>query len=140
MREVRRQPPRVRRITRLDPVEELTMPLAQHYGQRAERYRAGAQGYIDDKLREAFPPVRGARRISAVRLLRRHHEALLESAGRWSGLQRGEMEIILNKIEERAAALRLSVPVRRWSGRIVEVTSLVTALGMEFAYTGRLSK
>src|SRR2546426_2383431 len=41
------------------PVEEMDMLLVEHYGQRAKRYRAAAQGYVEDKLRELFPPVRG---------------------------------------------------------------------------------
>ena len=41
------------------PVEEMDLLLAEHYGQRAERYRAAAQGYVDDKLRDVFPQYRG---------------------------------------------------------------------------------
>src|SRR6516162_4975003 len=53
MKAIRDQEPRCKRATPLcSPVEELTLLVAEHYGQRAQRDRAAAQGYVDDKLRE----------------------------------------------------------------------------------------
>jgi hypothetical protein len=43
----------------------MSMLLAEHYGQRAERFRAQAQGYVDGRLRAAFPPVRGNSAVPA---------------------------------------------------------------------------
>src|SRR5438874_8368847 len=66
------------------PVEEMTALLAEHYGARAERYRAAAQGYVDDKLREVFPPARGRTLLSAGDLLRQRRRDLLSRVAHWS--------------------------------------------------------
>jgi hypothetical protein len=59
----RTAPPRCR--TRLyRPVESLRILLADHYGQKAERLRRAAQGYVDDKLREIFPSSRSKTLLS----------------------------------------------------------------------------
>ena len=34
------------------PVESMTLLLADYYGQKAERLRRAARGYVDDRLRE----------------------------------------------------------------------------------------
>ena len=56
MRTVGRTPPPRHRSRLYRPVESLRILLADHYGQKAERLRRAAQGYVDDKLREIFPP------------------------------------------------------------------------------------
>ena len=61
----RKQVPPIAEGPLVNPVGEITVLLAEHYGQRAERYRAAAQGYVDDKLGQVFPPVRGQGQMSA---------------------------------------------------------------------------
>ncbi len=121
------------------PVEEMDILLAEHYGQRAERYRAAAQGYVDDKLREVFPPVRGRSLEPAAGLFRRHHEELLVRVTQWSGLQEEEVRALLTKLEDRAEALELSYLRRQMTPKVLDVTALATALAMDFAYTGRFT-
>lgn len=122
----------------LNPVEEMRDLLIMHYGQRAERYRAAAEGYVDDKLREVFPPLRGRARPAAD-VLRRHHARIADSIARWSGLQKVEVDMILDKLEDRAQALRLMVPNNREAERMTDATALATSLAMDFAYTGRFT-
>ena len=139
MREIRNRMPRNVRGGLLNPLEDMAILLARHYGQRAERYRATAQGYVDDKLREAFPPVRSHKLVPIAALIRRYRDDLLGSVSRWSGLPDAEIEIILSKIEDRSTALNLSVPLHHSTLRLVDLTALTTALAMDFAYTGRFS-
>src|SRR5262249_48950661 len=77
VRQIRFDSPKRTRGVLCTPVEEMTMLLAEHYGQRAERYRAAAQGYVDDKLQEVFTPVRGRSLIAAGDLMRQHPRELL---------------------------------------------------------------
>jgi len=121
------------------PVDDMDMILAEHYGQRAERYRAAAQGYVDDKLREVFPSVRGRELYPAGELLRKHRSELLGRVMRWSGLQEEEVNTLLAKLEDRADALDLQFQRRRLSMKIIDLAALATALAMNFAYTGRLT-
>jgi hypothetical protein len=121
------------------PVEEMNILLAEHYGQRAERYRAAAQGYVDDKLREVFPPIRGRGRIAADTLLREYRDELIQRVVRWSRLDEEEVLTILNKLEDRAEALVLFCRQRDVPAKVMDLTALATALAMDFAYTGRLT-
>src|SRR5262249_40866040 len=139
MRSLRGEPPRTVRAGPLcTPVEEMDLLLANHYGQRAERYREAAQGYVDDKLREVFPAVRSRNLILAGDLLRKHREELVKRVTRWSGLAEEEGAIILSKLEDRADALGLTYAGRQESAKAMDVVSLATALAMDYAYTGRL--
>jgi hypothetical protein len=122
------------------PVGDMTMFLAEHYGQRAERYRAAAQGFVDDKLHEVFPAVRGRALASAAVLLRRHHDDLLARVTRWSDLPDEEVRALLAKLEDRAEALDLEFRQRETAERLMDVTALVTSLALDFAYTGRLTE
>jgi hypothetical protein len=133
------EPPRCTGGPLCTPVREMEFPLAEHYGQRAERYRAAAQGYVDDKLGEVFPPVRGRTLLPAGDLFRKHQENLVTRVTRWSGLGEEEVRTLLAKLENRADALALTFRGRQFHEKLMDVTALATSLAMDFAYTGRLT-
>jgi hypothetical protein len=139
MKGLRGEVPRVSRGLLCTPVEEMDVMLAEHYGQRADRYRAAAQGYVDDKLREVFPSVRGRTLLPAKDLFRKHQDDLLARVARWSGLDEEEVRALLEKLEDRAAALDLYFRRQEVAARRMDVTALATALAMNFAYTGQLT-
>jgi hypothetical protein len=140
MKSLRGRFPRCTRESPLcSPVEEMDLLLASHYGERIERYRAQAQGYVDDKLREVFPEVRGRLLLLAGELLREHREELLKRVTRWSRLDREEVEVILSKLETRADALGLQYRPPLLNTKIMDLTALAMALAKDFAYTGRLT-
>src|SRR5262249_52610957 len=121
------------------PVERMDMLLAEHYGQRAQRYRAAAQGYVDDKLREVFPPVRGGDLRAADELIRKHRDALLNRITHWSGLDENEVRTILTKLEDRAGTLGLHFRRHGHTSKLMDVTALATSLALNFSYTGQLT-
>jgi hypothetical protein len=121
------------------PVDDMDMLLAEHYGQRIERYRAAAQGYVDDKLREVFPPVRGHSLALAADLIRKHDGELTEQVLRWSGLDEDEVRTLLEKLEDRADVLCLQYRRKQLTAKLMELMALSTSLAMDFAYTGRLT-
>jgi Putative zinc-binding metallo-peptidase len=139
MKGIRGELPRNTRRTLCTPVAEMEMMLVEHYGQRADKYRAAAQGYVDDKLREVFPPVRGRTLLPAGDLFRKHQEDLLARVARWSGLDTPEAKSLLEKLESRADALELSFRRREVYTKLMDVTALATSLAMNFAYTGQLT-
>ena len=121
------------------PVEEMTALLAEHYGARAERYRAAAQGYVDDKLREVFPPARGRTLLSAGDLLRQRRRDLLSRVAHWSALPTEEVKMLLDKLEDRAEALDLQFRSQEGQIKLLDLTALATALALDFAYTGGIA-
>lgn len=140
MRSLRGKPaPAVADGTLLNPVSAMTIQLAEHYGQRAERYRAAAQGYVDDKLSGAFPRVRSKSQIKASLLIQRNRQRLASTISLWSGLNAEEVTTILDKLIERSAQLRLRLPEGKAQEKLLEITSLATSLAKDFAYTGRFT-
>jgi hypothetical protein len=121
------------------PVKDMDLLLAEHYGQRAERYRAAAEGYVDDKLQEVFPEANGRAVADAAELFRKHHAQILERVTRWSGLDDEEVQTLMIKLQDRARALDLRYRPRRQAEKLMDVTALATSLAMNFAYTGRLT-
>lgn len=139
MREIRSQEPICTNGALCTPVHDMDMLLAEHYGQRVERYRAAAQGYVDDKLREVFPPVRAHKLMLASELIRKNHQQLLERVARWSELDLDEVGTLLMKLQDRADVLALQFNSRHLSGKLMDLTALATSLAMDFVYTGRLT-
>jgi hypothetical protein len=121
-----------------NPVEHLDVLLAEHYGRRAEHFRATAQGYVDDRLREIFAPKNGTRLSPAQEILRGEERDLLGRMTRWSGLTVGEASTILQKLSDRTETLGLVYRREERNEKLLDVTALVTSLAMDFAYTGRL--
>jgi hypothetical protein len=139
MREVSDEAPKRRSGPLCTPIDEMNVLLAEHYGQRAERYRAAAQGYVDDKLREVFPPVRGRPLLPARDLFRKHRRKLVSRVTRWSSLDLDEVQALLEKLEDRAAALELAFLRPQLDTKVMDVTAMATALAVDYAYTGRLT-
>jgi putative zinc-binding metallo-peptidase len=139
VRMIRDEDPHCTRGSLCTPVEKMELLLAEHYGQRAQRYRDAAQGFVDDKLREVFPPVRGRVLTPAGELLRKHRPALVRRVTRWSGMAEDEAAKLLDKLEERAMALDLHFRLGETSAKIMDVTALTTALAMDFVYAERLT-
>jgi hypothetical protein len=139
MKEIRRDSPESRRGRRLRPVDRMNLTLAEHYGKKAERFRRAARGYVDDSLHEAFPSSRGQVLRPAAALFKRYRDRLIERVVHWSVLTPTEADALLRKLEARAAALGLSYRPGAEGERLMDVVSLVIALALDYAYTGRLT-
>ena len=139
MKDIRRSAPVSRRSRQLYPVDRMTWTLAEHYGKKAERFRRAARGYVDDSLHDAFPASRGQVLRPASALFRRYRERLVERVVHWSVLTPGEAEALIRKLEARASTLRLSYRPGAEGERLMDVMSLVIALALDYAYTGRLT-
>jgi hypothetical protein len=129
----------IRRGRRLRPADRMNLTLAEHYGKKAERFRRDARGYVDDSLHDAFPASRGQVLRPAAALFKRYHDRLVERVVHWSVLTPAEAGALLRKLEVRAAALGLSYRPGAEGERLMDVMSLVIALALDFAYTGRLT-
>ncbi|MEN6560284.1 MAG: putative zinc-binding metallopeptidase [Acidobacteriota bacterium] len=139
MEEIRGAAPESRRGRHLRAADRMNLTLAEHYGKKAERFRRDARGYVDDSLRDAFPASRGQVLRPAAALFRRFHDRLVERVVHWSVLTPAEAESLLRKLEVRAGALGLSYRPGAEGQRMMDVVSLVIALALDYAYTGRLT-
>jgi hypothetical protein len=139
MRTVCRVKPTRLRTQLVTPVESMEILLADYYGKKAERLREEAQGYVDDKLREIFPTVRTGELATAGDLFRTHRAELAERIGRWAGLDEGEAEALLAKLESRSDALELVYRSRDDASRLLDSLALAISLAMDFTYSGRFT-
>jgi hypothetical protein len=126
-----------RRLVR--PVESMGLLLSDYYGQKSARMRRAAQGYVDDKLREIFPPVGGKVLRPAGVLFREHREEMVARIARWSGIETAEGEALRAKLESRCAALGLEYRQRDTTRRLMDATAMAVALAMDFTYIGRFT-
>lgn len=138
MRELRGLAPELKEEKKLHPVESLDLTVAEHYGQRLESYRAAAQGYVDDHLRQLFPRRSGKGGLAVTALLSDCSATLRAEMLRWSGLAADDVDAILLKLRSRSTALRLKYDPESMDNFRMELASLATALAMDYAYTGRL--
>jgi len=100
----------VRNQTRIEPLEENTRTLAQHYRRKLARNRQYRRGLTDELLQKAFSaerPRRGAGRAAA--LLRAHKNSVIGSVARELGIERYSVYQILRMLIERCETLRLYV-------------------------------
>jgi len=139
MKEIRRQKPRNLRRKMVQPVEKMNWTLAEHYGKKADAFRRAARGYVDDRLREVFPPSRAEVLVPAVELFRRRRAELLDRVVRWSLLEEKEAETILRKLESRTKTLDLRYPQGKKHAKEMDIVALAVALALDYAYTGRLT-
>jgi hypothetical protein len=139
MKEIRRMPPAVKKAKPFLPVEKMTYSLADHYGKKMERFRRAARGFVDDRLSQVFPPVRGLVLVPASGLFRKYRDGLRERIVLWSNLTEREAETILRKLESRSGALKLVYRRGKEKERLMDVISLAIAISMDYVYTGRLT-
>lgn len=119
-------------------ISELDILLIDHYGQKKERFRTAAQGYVDDILNELFPAEESDRaRTDVAPLIRAHRWELVTRVGHWTGLDEGHIYPLLTKMEDRSRALNLRVRRADSAAKLVELTAIVTTLAMNYVYTGR---
>jgi hypothetical protein len=140
MRTVGRERPRRPGQRLVRPVESMSLLLADWYGQKAERLRRAAQGYVDDKLREIFPPVGGKALRPADALFRERTVDLATRVVRWSGIEDDEAAALIAKLEGRCRALGLNYRLRDTTRRLMDATALAVSLAMDFAYIGRFTE
>jgi hypothetical protein len=134
----RTKPTRVRQVL-VTPVETMDVLLADYYGKKAARLREEAQGYVDDKLREIFPTIRTGDPALAGNLFRGHHAELLARIVRWAGLDEGEAEALLAKLENRSDTLELAFKIRDEPAKLLDVMALGVSLAMDYTYSGRFT-
>jgi hypothetical protein len=119
-------------------VEEIDVLLIEHYGQKRERFRMAAQGYVDDLLTELFPKDGPERtRVDVAPILHTHRWEIVSRVGHWTGLEEGHIYPLLTKMEERARALGVRMRRVLVPSKLLELTALVTTLAMNYVYTGR---
>lgn len=138
MKEIRSRSPENLNERLVRPVAKIAVTLAEHYGKKTDRFRRAARGYVDDRLKEAFPPSSARLLKPASSLFRRYSNKLREQIISWSMLNSSEASSLLRKLEARADVLKLAYSPRKENEVLMDVVSLVIVLATDYAYTGKL--
>jgi hypothetical protein len=139
MRQIREVKPILSDGPDYQPISDMDWTLAEHYGKQAERYRAEAQGFVDDKLRSVFPELRARIVKPAASLIQDERMLLSERVVRWTTLEVAEVAAIVDKLAARAEVLGLHYKQKDRHHKVLDLVALLTSLSMDFNYTGRLT-
>ncbi len=119
-------------------VSEMEETVFDHYLQRnmAERFDAKLGEHLDQDLLQLFEPA-GSTATSAETLIRAERQALLHAVTQYSGVSRPVVSGLLTHILDRTAALDLTVQREKARDYLARLSSLLTALSMNYLYTNR---
>jgi len=119
-------------------IQDMDILLIDHYGQRRERYRAAAQGYVDDILQEMFPPDGPDRTLVDVApVLHSYKWEMVSRVAHWTGVEEGHIYPLIKKMEERSHSLNLRLRRTLVDRKLLELMAVITTLAMNFVYTGQ---
>jgi hypothetical protein len=108
----------VRNRTRIEPLEQNTRTLMQHYRRKLTRNRQIRRGLADELLRRAFTAERTPRRgLRAATLLRVELRPLTAAVARTLRIERYSVEQVLRMLIERSTRLKLYVRGNRRDAR-----------------------
>ena len=119
-------------------VEEMEETVLDHYRMRqlAEKVDVQLHEHLDQDLADLFEP-HDAGAVFAETLIRAERQSLIESVTQYSGVSQSVVRSLVEHIVNRAAALRLTIHVDDAREYTTRLTSLVTALAMNYLYTDR---
>jgi hypothetical protein len=119
-------------------VEDMEETVLDHYRQRQleERVELSLREHLDQDLLGLFEPPDSAP-ASAETLVRAERQSLIQSVAQYSGVGAPVVRALVDHISERASALRLTIHLDKTREYLTKLTSLVTALAMNYLYTDR---
>jgi hypothetical protein len=119
-------------------VDEMEETVLDHYRQRdlAERVDLQLREHLDQDLLGLFEGPSAAP-AKAEMLIRAERQSLIQAVNQYTGVSRAVIRSVVDHILERTIALNLSVQLDRTREYLTRLTSLVTALAMNYLYTDR---
>ncbi|WP_224248913.1 putative zinc-binding metallopeptidase [Hyalangium gracile] len=138
MKRLGRAPQLVQLAERDLDVEDMEETVLDHYRQRQleERVELSLREHLDQDLLGLFEPPDTAP-ASAETLIRAERQSLIQSVTQYSGVGRPVVVALVDHLLERAVALRLAIHLDKTREYLTKLTSLVTALAMNYLYTDR---
>jgi hypothetical protein len=146
VKQLGRQPPLVE--TKLswmyERVEDIRLTVGQFMHAKPSRYYHRATGYIDPDLRAMFraePRIASRRALfrdymRADAFLREQKQSLVSRISYWVGVETTVVYDLLDKCIHRAKALNLWLERPQYDKKLVELTSCITALCVNYRETG----
>lgn len=142
MAEVRDRPPLIQHQDPDDAVDSLKWSLGEYYTGLAtepEELPPGLDGSLRAILEDESEPHSATEpaRLPASRLLRKIEQTLMANVYRWTGHFPERTRALLRRMAARADELRQVYPADRELETTVAITTLVTALAMNYVHRGK---
>jgi hypothetical protein len=142
MREARGFVPAMTRGARIEPIERLRYPLAQHYQRLgydmgSKGYDVEAAGYVDQDLRLVFRGPRLGGSCRADETLRRLRRRIVDHVVQMLQVRPNSAQELYDKYVARAADLGIQTGRDAESRLLVGVTSMMTTHLLNLKHTGR---
>jgi hypothetical protein len=137
MAEVLDKDPVVTRTELDDDVASLSMSLEQYY-REAKGSLAESPQELDEMLETIFADAdKTGLRLAASDLIRKLERELPASVFQWTGHMPERTRWLLDAMAQRADAMSITYPVDEGEGYTIALTSLVTALAMNWLQSGK---
>lgn len=119
-------------------VDDMEETVLDHYRQRDLMDKVDVQmgEHLDQDLRNLFESP-GKAPAQAETLIRAERQSLIQAVTQYSGVSRAVVRSVLDHLLDRTSALGLSVEIDRSREYLTRLTSLLTALAMNYLYTDR---
>jgi hypothetical protein len=121
------------------PVEIMTLTVAEFMEAPVSRYRKRATGFIDPMLKKigrysARPAAPG--KVLLAELIAAHQKTFEVMLTRNTKITQAQAACLLSKMQSRARAMHLYVPLVGTDHKVLEILSLATTLATRYAITG----
>jgi hypothetical protein len=120
-------------------VEDMKVTLEQFYRRMQRQERAGVNVQIENDLADIFLP-RGRRRKGvrpAADLVEEHAPAMIDRITYWTGVRRGVVRALVERIVRSSRELGLQAELGRETRHLVELTTYGTTLAMNYLTKGK---
>ena len=119
-------------------VSEMEETVLDHYRQREleEKIDLQLQEHFDQDLSELFEPP-GVGPAKAETLVRSERASLISAVSHYSGVSRAVVRALVDHLLARTTALGLTVHIDKTREYVARLSTLVTALAMNFLYTDK---
>jgi hypothetical protein len=119
-------------------VDEMEETVLDHYRARnlRERIELQLKEHLDEDLSKLFEPP-GTAQAKGETLIRAERQSLIQAVAQYSGVSRNVVRSLVDHLADRTAALGLTVHLDKTREYLTRLTSLATALSMNYLYTDR---
>ncbi len=140
MHDIATTPPPVTTRKRPYDASRLTRRLSTHYQRKKKDYATDLPDFYDADLRKLFGAVETSKSTdSASQFLRKHEKYLLRTVGRWTGVRKYTIGLLLQRIRKRCQTLKLGTNLPEQE-LLVGVTTYLTSLVVNFVHTGEFKR
>jgi hypothetical protein len=137
MRELAGKVPPVINTKTLDPIEELTKTLGEHYAFRRQKYGKEHPSFYDKDLRFLFSDKSEyAKNQLASRFIKRKQRNIRAVVSRWTGIYQYTIDKVLEAMIVRSSELGLRLMLSE-EDTLKQFTVLVTVQTMNYLHSGR---